>query len=500
MLIYDFSKRGTHPLYEYLYHCLKEDILSGRIPAGTKLPSKRELAADNQISVRTVMNAYDQLLTEGYITSEEKRGYFAAKLETTPGLAPYQAAQGTVHAPYGSSSSPAAFHDGTAGSGSARAASRSSEEEPLYKEDTWFADFTSNNTIYEKFPFSLWRKTMREVLSEYDLELVQRAHFLGVPALRNAIADYLYRSRGMNVSPECIVIGASIEYLYEKLIKLLPERSVYGAENPGYRKIPRIYEEFGLPWKSIEMDESGLSMESLRESGANIVHVSPEHHYPLGTVTTAGRRQELLAWTAEAADRYIIEDDYDCEFRYSTKSIPALQSMDTNHRVIYMNTFSKSLAPAIRISYMVLPKKLMERYIARANFYSNSASSCEQHALARFIENGSFERHLSRLKKYYRQEGERLLRIIKQSSLIPASQITGGSCGTHLLVYLDTSMTDVEIRWAARSKGINLACLSEFCTEVQPEYEHVLVLNYCDLDERTLAETVRRLGNIFIQW
>ena len=230
MLIYDFSGRGTHPLYEYLYHCLKADILNGRIPAGTKLPSKRELAADNQISVRTVMNAYDQLLTEGYITSEEKRGYFAAKLETAPERSSISAC--SVSAPE-------------------RTADRnfaSEDPEPLYKEDTWYADFTSNNTIYEKFPFSLWRKTMREVLSEYDLELVQRALFLGVPALRKAIADYLYRSRGMNVSPECIVIGAGIEYLYEKLIKLLPEHSVYGAENPGYRKIPRIYEEFGLPW------------------------------------------------------------------------------------------------------------------------------------------------------------------------------------------------------------------------------------------------------------
>ena len=204
MLIYDFSGRGTHPLYEYLYHCLKADILNGRIPAGTKLPSKRELAADNQISVRTVMNAYEQLLTEGYITSEEKRGYFAAKLETAPERSSISAC--SVSAPE-------------------RTADRnfaSEDPEPLYKEDTWYADFTSNNTIYEKFPFSLWRKTMREVLSEYDLELVQRAHFLGVPALRKAIADYLYRSRGMNVSPECIVIGAGIEYLYEKLIKLLP--------------------------------------------------------------------------------------------------------------------------------------------------------------------------------------------------------------------------------------------------------------------------------------
>ena len=351
MLIYDFSKRGTRPLYEFLYHCLKEDILTGRIPSGTKLPSKRELASDNQISVRTVMNAYDQLLTEGYITSEEKRGYFAAKLTAEPDRAAFS--------PY---SSPAQ-------------AENAEEMEPLYKEDSWYADFTSNNTIYEKFPFSLWRKTMREVLSEYELELVERAHFLGVPALRAAIADYRYRSRGMRISPESIVIGASIEYLYEKLIKLLPEHSVYGAENPGYRKIPRIYEEFGLSWKSLEMDDSGISMESLRASGANVLHVSPEHHYPLGTVTTAGRRQELLSWVSETSDRYIIEDDYDCEFRYSTKSIPALQSMDTSHRVIYMNTFSKSLAPAIRISYMVLPKKLMSRYISGANFSSNSASS-----------------------------------------------------------------------------------------------------------------------------
>ena len=188
------------------------------------------------------------------------------------------------------------------------------------------------------------------------------------------------------------------------------------------------------------------------------------------------------------------------EFNRYTNSPVANYKGEMYNMPFNMNTFSKSLAPAIRISYMVLPRKLMEHYIARANFYSNSASSCEQYALARFIENGSFERHLSRLKKYYRQEGERLLRIIKQSSLIPSSRITGGSCGTHLLVYLDTSLTDVEIRWAARSKGINLACLSEFCTEIRPEYEHVLVLNYCDLDERTLAETVRRLGNIFIQW
>ena len=205
----------------------------------------------------------------------------------------------------------------------------------LYREDQWFADFTANNTVYDKFPFSMWRKVMREVLSEYDKELVKRGHFLGVRQLRETIADYLYRTRGMTISPECIVIGASIEYLYSRLIKLLPADAVYAVENPGYKKIPVIYEEYGLKWKSIAMDDGGIHMKSLQDSGADIIHVSPEHHYPLGTVMSASRRQELLSWASEKEERYIIEDDYDCEFRYRSRSIPALEHGLPRKRDLY---------------------------------------------------------------------------------------------------------------------------------------------------------------------
>ena len=465
MLHYELVKKRGCPLYECLYECLREDILRGRLLPGTKLPSRRELARDNGISVKTVVNAYEQLLVEGYLIAKEKKGYFVADVETMDQYHPEKA-----------------------------------EYPQLYREEKWFADFTANNTIYEKFPFSMWRKVMREVLSEYDMELVQRAHFLGVRQLREVIADYLYRLRGIVVSPECIVIGAGIEYLYGKLVKLLPGDSVYGVENPGYKKIPRIYEEYGLSWRYTEMDENGISMESLRESGADVIHVSPEHHYPLGTVMSAARRQELLNWAVEKEGRYVIEDDYDCEFRYRSRSIPALKSMDRNGRVIYMNTFSKTLAPAIRISYMVLPDALISRYIDNANFYSNTASACEQYALAKFMEKGYFERHLSRLKKYYHTEGERLIRIIRQSSLLPVADVRGGESGTHLLVKLDTSLTDGQIREKAKQQGILVACLSQFCTRVRPEYERVLVLNYSDMDEGRLREAVRRLGNVFMQW
>ena len=465
MLIYNFEKRNGQTLYDYLYECMKKDILSGRLPPKTKLPSKREMAKDNGISITTVMNAYDQLLMEGYIISKEKKGYFVADVQAMSEYHP----------------EPLEFSK-------------------IYQEEQWFVDFTANNTVYNKFPFSTWRKVVREVLAEYDMELVMRGNFLGVEKLRQEITDYLYRSRGITVSPECIVIGAGIEYLYSRLIKLLPSDAVYAVENPGYKKIPRIYEENGLKWKWVEMDEHGINMKSLRKSQASVIHVSPEHHYPLGTVMTTVRRQEVLEWVAERPDRYIIEDDYDCEFRYRSKSIPALKGLDRNHRVIYMNTFSKSLAPAIRISYMILPEKLMEKYVRTSNFYSNTVSSLEQYALAKFIEKGYFERHLSRIKKYYRIEGERLLRIIKQSPLLPIVKAEGMESGTHLLVKLDTSLTDVEIKWAAKSQGINISCLSEFCGEIKPEYQHVLVINYSDLDENTLREAVRRLANIFIQW
>lgn len=466
MLRYNIELRSEgQPLYEFLYECLREDIQRGVLPAHSKLPSKRELARDNGISVKTVMNAYDQLVLEGYLISREKSGYFVAGIEAMPKYHPEPV-----------------------------------EYPKIYVEDDWFADFTANNSVYGKFPFSMWRKVMREVLTEYDLELVRRAHFLGVEELREEIAGYLLRSRRMRVSPECVIIGASIEYLYGRLIKLLPEASVYGVENPGYKKIPRIYEEYGLNWKYIDMDEQGISMGSLRESKASVVHVSPDHHYPLGTVMSAARRQELLSWAEEEPERYIIEDDYDCEFRYRARPISPLQVMDRNHRIIYMNTFSKTLAPAIRISYMILPERLMVRYIQTANFYSNTASSCEQYALARFIREGYFERHLSRMKKYYRLQGERLIRLIKQSVLLPLVSVSGGECGTHLLVKVDTSLMDTEIKWAAREQKIHVACLSEFCCEIKPEYQHILVLNYSDLEEGTIKEAIRRLGNIFIEW
>lgn len=465
MLIYNIEKKEGIPLYESLYECIRNDIISGRLASGARLPSKREMSRDNGISITTVVNAYEQLLLEGYITSREKKGYFVADVPVSASPSPE-----TVSVP-----------------------ARDEAE-------SWFADFTSNSTVYSRFPFSVWKKTAREIISKYDEELVTRGHFLGLPELRAQIAAYLYRARQISVSPDSIIIGAGIEYLYGKIVRLLPEGMKFAVENPGYKLIPHIFHEYGLSWQSIDMDRGGISISGLYESGANVIHLSPEHHYPLGTSMGPERRREVLDWVKDSPERYIIEDDYDCEFRYRQKPLPALKSMDRNHRVIYMNTFSKTLAPGVRISYMVLPEKLLKEYASRSDLYSNTVPNLEQYTLARFLEKGHYERHLSRIRKYYLQQGTALLNMIKQNRDLPLVYARGGSSGTHLLVKVDTSLSDVEIKWAAREQGINISCLSEFCQSIRPEYEHVLVINYSDLDEDSMREAVRRLGSIFVQW
>ena len=325
MLTYDLDKRGNKTMYEYLYELIKEDTADGKLKADEKLPSKRGLSQHLQISVKTVENAYEQLLLEGYIRSEEKRGYYVNKIAVVTGGAPGYAA-------------------------------------PVkrFQEETYLADLTANNIRYDRFPFATWAKVMRETLTDYNTSLLKTVPFNGVLQLREAIADHLNRYRGMQVSADHIIIGAGTEYLYNRLLQLLGPDVKFGVENPGYRKITKIYDENGVDWDYVNIDDKGMKVDELRMKDINVAHVSPEHHFPIGLVMPVARRQELLNWAAEEPGRYIIEDDFDCEFRMQGKPIPSIQSRDRSHRVIYMNTFSKTMVPSLRIGYMVLPEKLME--------------------------------------------------------------------------------------------------------------------------------------------
>jgi GntR family transcriptional regulator/MocR family aminotransferase len=460
MLTYDLDKRNALTIYEYLYKCIKDDILNGVLEADAKLPSKRELAKHHQISLKTVENAYEQLIVEGYIYSVEKRGYFVSAIDSD-----IKPTKSQPHTPFG------IYHN-------------------VDNDETFFADFTSNQAAIENFPYDTFAKIMRGILSRYDTNMLKTVSFQGAYELREAIANYLYGFRGMNVSPDQIIIGAGTEYLYGRLIQLLGKDHIYALEDPGYRKISKIYKVHDVKWRYVGIDENGLIVDKLYESGANVVHVSPGHHFPTGCIMPISRRQQLLEWAEEDIDRYIIEDDYDSEFRFSRRPIPAIQSLNHNHRVIYMNTFSKTLAPSIRISYMVLPLKLMDRYVDTMNFYSCTVSSFEQYALAEFMNKGYFERHIQRMKKYYKAKRDAMLRVFEKSELSKFAVIDEKDAGNHFLMRINTTLSDTELKWLARKNGIKLDCLSEYCESEKELHSHVVIVNYSDIDETSFAKAL----------
>lgn len=463
MVTYDLTKKGSLSLYEYLYQKIKDDIILGNLEGGEKLPSKRALSEHLKISIKTVENAYAQLLAEGYIYSEEKKGYYVNHIA--------QASAVTA-------------------SLSGFTAKRPKEKH--------LADLTANNVCYDRFPFSLWAKVMRETLSDYDTTLLNPRPFYGIEKLRIEIAKYLYRFRGMDVSPEHIVIGAGTEYLYSCIVQLLGNRSIYGVENPGYHNLVHIYDAHRVPWEYIDIDEGGPSVDVLRQKSVNVIHVSPAHLYPVGMVMPLERRHELLSWVAEETERYIIEDDYDCEFRCVNKPYPTMQSLDCNHRVIYINTFSKTMIPSLRVSYMVLPEKLMERYISTMNFYSCTVSGFEQYALASFLEKGYFERHIRRMTNYYEKQRQKVLAMFRASDLNRISSIYEDAAGTYFLLKINTRLSDVEIKWSAKERGILLSCLSEYYYANQKNYPATLIINYSDIQEQALEMAIAELEEIFL--
>ena len=448
MLTYELKKSPGVPLYEALYRCIRADILSGNLKPGEKLPSKRALAQNLEVSKITVEAAYNQLLSEGYVRAAEKIGYFVEDIPQT-----------TIHT---------------------ATLPPTSEEQPSVP----VLDLTGSGT--EKFPFSVWSKLQREVMLDYGEKLLLPLHNQGIAPLRQAIADHLHAFRAMNVDPDNILIGAGTDFLYNLLIQLLGRDKTYAVEDPGYGKIHRIYAAGGVACVSIPMDHEGVLPEKLQ--GAQVLHLSPAHHFPTGLVTSVARRQELLAW-ARNCGGYIIEDDYDSEFRFDAHPKPTMQSLDHSGRVIYMNTFSKSLAPSIRISYMVLPAELMAAFRKNLGFYSCTVSSFEQYTLARFLSRGYFEKHINRMRKYYKMRRDQVVSALNQCAFSDKLTIREEDAGLHFLLKVQTFMTDEELVRYCESRGIRVRALSSYYhLNVPKDDEHCLVINYAGLNQEYLEQ------------
>ena len=483
MLTYSFENIGSEPLYLHLYKCIKNDILDGVLLSGTKLPSKRSFAKNLGISNITVENAYAQLQAEGFIYSVPKKGYYVTEL---PDNMPGSMEEHIIHKEGG------------------RYTSCIMEEESQCK-----IDLVSNMTPPSNFPFSIWAKLMREVISEKSSELMKKSPWGGVMELRSAISLHLKQFRNMDVAPEQIITGAGTEYLYTLIIQLLGYDKIYAIENPGYNKVAQIYKSNNVACEYISVGSSGIVIEELEKHNADVAHISPSHHYPTGIITPVSRRYEILAWASKKKDRYIIEDDYDSEFRLEGKPMPTLQGIDIMERVIYINTFTKSLAPTIRISYMVLPFTLLQKFHDKLSFYSCTVSNFEQYTLARFINNGYFEKHINRMRNYYRNVRDRLMKEIKKSRLADICEISEEGSGLHFLLKIHTEIPDSEYVEICRQNRINVSCLSQYyiedkrgireggtgshCGNAYKDRQHIIIMNYSGIRMEDIKETASLL-------
>ncbi|MBR1721776.1 MAG: PLP-dependent aminotransferase family protein [Treponema sp.] len=468
MLSYNLTE-SKGPLYKTLYNFILQDIRSGRLKANEKLPSKRSLARNLGISTISIENAYDQLISEGYLYTLPKRGYFVSEIENLGKLERKSIAKApvTINIPPQKS-----------GSGQI------------------FFDFSSNRIENVSFPFSIWAKLLRETISQKEKELLELSPSAGVRELREAIANHLESFRGMSVNPDQIIVGAGTEYLYGLLIKLLGNDKIYCIENPGYKKLKKIYESNKAHCIPVDMDENGLSVSQLKEVKGQIAHISPTHHFPTGICMLASRRYEMLAWANENENNYIIEDDYDSEFRQKGKPVPSLFSLDVFGKTIYMNTFSKSLTSTIRISYMILPEKLANLFYQTLSFYSCTVSTFEQYTLASFISRGFFEKHINRMRLHYGRKRTRVIEIIKKTFSEKECKILENDSGLHFILEFKTDKTDQELKEILNSRGILIKSITDFEMKVRLTEKHQFILNYSNIDIDRLKPALQKIKEV----
>ncbi len=446
------------PLYEQIYDAIRKDILHGRISKGEKLPSTRFQAQYLQVSRSTVELAYEQLLSEGYIYSEPYRGYFACDVQDL-----YQLKEGQMlHAHVGQGKATDIDKD-------------------------YHIDFSPNGIELSHFPFNALSKIMKNLVLDKGENMLKSSSSFGDYNLRQTISEYLYRSRNVNCSPEQIVLGAGNEYLQILLSQILGTKGAVAMESPTYMQAYRTFSNLRYSIREVGVDKEGMNISQLEASDAQIAYVMPSHQFPLGTVMSMKRRLEILNWAAKEPDRYIIEDDYDSEFRYKGKPIPALQGMDKAGRVIYLGTFSKSIAPSVRISYMVLPQELLKQYKEHCGFYSCTVSTLMQQSVYQFMKEGHFERNLNRMRGIYKAKHDFMQNELRKCPWV--IQIMGGNAGLHFLVKVNTAKSEKEIVEACKAAGIRVYGISEYYIGKKSGYtKPMLVLGYGGLTETQMHE------------
>ena len=351
--------KNSRPVYLQIYKQIRQDIIDGIYPLGAKLPSMRFLADELGVSTITIVHAYSLLCDEGYVESRERSGFIVIF--------------------------------------------RKDDHFALIDEITSSAiPFEHKKHDYPDFPFSVLSKTMRGILTDYGESILERSPGVGCLPLREAIQRYLAKNRGIKVNIEQIVIGSGAEYLYSLIIELLGKDSVFGIESPSYKKIEQVYRAAEAKYEPLPLSQDGIDSKALIRSKATVLHTTPYRSFPTGITATASKRHEYIRWSNRGG-RYIIEDDFESEFSVSTKPEETLFSLAEKDNVIYLNTFSKTISPSLRVGYMVLPKKLVKVFEEKLGFNSCTVPTFEQLVIAKLINSGDFERHVNRVRRHLRK-------------------------------------------------------------------------------------------------
>ena len=457
MLIFKLEKNSKRPLYEQLYRGMKEAIITKQLKVGSKLPSKRKLADFLNISQTTIEIAYGQLLAEGYIASKPRIGFFVEEIDELPYIE--------------------------------KKDDKMEIKTPLKVSNPYQYDFHPGKIDTESFPFAIWRKYAKDLFDYPSKEFLQVGEPQGEYELRARIANYLYQSRGITCEPEQIVIGSGTEQLLPMILRLIERDSKFALENPGYSAIPRIHlHNKAIP---ISVDVDGLVVDELEKTDANIVYITPSHQFPTGAVLSAARRTQLLKWASKHSNRYIIEDDYDSEFRYIGKPIPALQGLDQNEKVIYLSTFTKSLMPSLRVAYFVLPSRLLQSYKEIFGYYSATVPRFDQHILANFMKDGHFSKHLNRMRKIYRKKHDRLTSTLQH--FYPDIFITGDQAGMHILISVPTDKSEAELQQIASANRIAVYPVSDYLLKPIEYSEPTFLLGFGGIDLEEIEPAIHKL-------
>ena len=462
-LTFSLDSKAKSPLYEQIYNYIKGEIRTGKLSAASKLPSTRALAEHLQVSRSTIELAYEQLISEGYVETIPWKGCYVSDLF---GMYHIETEEG---------------HKGL-------------ENQEI--KESYRYDFTPNGIDLDYFPYAAWRKITKKVQNEQENQIFQLGDQKGERIFRETIASYVHQARGVSCDPSQVIVGAGSDYLMLLLHFLMGSNHTVAMENPGYLHGYRILSRLFAKVEAVGSDKYGMSVEELNQTSADIAYVMPSHQYPLGTVMPIKRRLELLSWAYEKEGRYIIEDDYDSEFRYKGKPIPALQGNDHQGKVIYLGTFSKAIAPSIRISYLILPKELLKLYEERGRAISSTVSRIDQMIINEFITGGYMERHLNKMRGIYKMKHDTLMNALK---VFPKScRIKGENAGVHLLLELPKGSDEKWFVMEAAKREIKIQGLCECCfAECYKSPAPTLILGYAVLKEDDMSHAVKELYELY---